>query len=118
MKEAIVRGGNFLIEDIDPDRIFTPEDFDEEHRLVAKSAEEFAQGELLPRADELEVLNYDLIRQLMVRTGELGFLSADIPEVYGGAGLDKVCSTLITPMTWPCSLTGTSMAAVIPRAPQ
>jgi len=96
MKEAIVRGGNFLIEDIDPDRIFTPEDFDEEHRLVAKSAEEFAQGELLPRADELEVLNYDLIRQLMVRTGELGFLSADIPEVYGGAGLDKVCSTLIT----------------------
>ena len=96
MKEAVVKGGSFLIEDIDTDRIFTPEDFDEEQRLVAKSAEEFAQGELLPRADELEVLNYDLIRQLMARTGELGLLSADIPEVYGGAGLDKVCSTLIT----------------------
>jgi len=96
MEEGIIKGGSFLIEEIGPAQVFTPEDFDEEQRLVAKSAEEFAQGELLPKADELEELNYDLIRSLMQRVGELGFLSADIPEVYGGSGLDKVSSTLIT----------------------
>jgi alkylation response protein AidB-like acyl-CoA dehydrogenase len=96
MEETIVKGGSFLIEDIEPERVFTPEDFDEEQRLVAKSAEEFAQGEVLPKADELEELNYELIRSLMSRAGELGLLSADIPEVYGGTGLDKVSSTLIT----------------------
>jgi alkylation response protein AidB-like acyl-CoA dehydrogenase len=96
MEETIVKGGSFLIEDIEPERVFTPEDFDEEQRLVAKSAEEFAQGEVLPKADELEELNYELIRSLMSRAGELGLLSADIPEVYGGTGLDKVSSMLIT----------------------
>ena len=96
MAEGIIKGGSFLIEDISPDQVFTPEDFDEEQRLVAKSAEEFAQGEVLPKIDELEVLNYDLIRSLMARAGELGLLSGDIPEVYGGSGLDKVSSTLIT----------------------
>jgi alkylation response protein AidB-like acyl-CoA dehydrogenase len=96
MDEGIIKGGSFLIEDIRPDQVFTPEDFDEEQRLVAKSTEEFAQGEVLPRADELEELNYELIRSLMRRAGELGLLSADIPEVYGGMGLDKVSSTLIT----------------------
>jgi alkylation response protein AidB-like acyl-CoA dehydrogenase len=96
MEGTMNKGGSFLIEDIGPDQVFTPEDFNEEHRLVARSAEEFAQGEVLSRADELEVLNYDLIRSLMRRAGELGLLSADIPEVYGGSGLDKVSSTLIT----------------------
>ncbi len=96
MEEDIIQGGSFLIDDIPPERVFTPEDFDEEQRLVAKSTEEFTQGEVLPKADELEELNYDLIRSLMRRAGELGLLSADIPEVYGGSGLDKVSSTLIT----------------------
>jgi alkylation response protein AidB-like acyl-CoA dehydrogenase len=96
MEEAVIKGGSFLIEDIDPNQVFTPEDFDEEQRLIAKSAEEFALGEVFPRADELEVLNYDLIRNLMTRAGELGLLSADVPEVYGGAGLDKVSSMLIS----------------------
>jgi len=96
MEEGMIKGGSFLIEDIGPDQVFTPEDFDEEQRLVAKSAEEFAQGEVLPKIDELEVLDYDLIRSLMGRAGELGFLGADIPEVYEGTGLDKVSSTLIT----------------------
>ncbi len=96
MEESMIKGGTFLIEDIGPDQVFTPEDFDEEQRLVAKSTEEFTQGELLPKVDELEELNYDLLRSLMRRAGELGLLSADIPEVYGGTGLDKVSSTLIT----------------------
>ena len=72
MQEGMIKGGSFLIEEIRPDQVFTPEDFDEEQRLVAKSAEEFALGEVFPKADELEVLNYELIRNLMGRAGELG----------------------------------------------
>ncbi|NIS61651.1 MAG: hypothetical protein GTO13_13405, partial [Proteobacteria bacterium] len=51
MEEDIIQGGSFLIDDIPPERVFTPEDFDEEQRLVAKSTEEFTQGEVLPKAD-------------------------------------------------------------------
>ena len=107
MEEGIIKGGSFLIEEIEPEQVITPEDFDEEKRLVAKATEEFARGEVLPRDDELEELNYDLIRDLMRRSGELGLLSADIPEVYGGTGLDKVSSTLIMEKM---NLSGTSFS--------
>jgi len=40
--EEFVKGGEFLIESISYRKIFTPEDFSEEQRLIAKAAIEFA----------------------------------------------------------------------------
>jgi len=49
MGEAkIVEGGAFLIESISPPEIFTPEEFTEEQRLIAKAATEFVVGEVQP----------------------------------------------------------------------
>jgi len=92
----LFKGGEFLITDALPEEIFTPEDFTKEHRLIGKSAEEFGLGELAPIRDELEELNPDLLRSLIKKAGELGFLGADMPEIYGGSELDKVSATLIT----------------------
>jgi len=92
----LFKGGEFLITDALPEEIFTPEDFTKEHRLIGKSAEEFGLGELAPIRDELEELNPDLLRSLINKAGELGFLGADMPEIYGGSELDKVSATLIT----------------------
>ncbi|MBE9521846.1 MAG: acyl-CoA dehydrogenase family protein, partial [Proteobacteria bacterium] len=89
-------GGEFLIPDALPEEVFTPEDFTKEQRLIGKSAEEFGLGELTPIRDELEELNPDLLRSLINKAGELGFLGADMPEIYGGSELDKVSATLIT----------------------
>mgnify|MGYP000064709967 CR=1 FL=1 len=95
-EERLFKGGEFLITDAQPDEVFTPEDFTQEHQMIAKSAEEFGIGELEPRRDELQQLNPELIKSLLRKAAELGFVGADIPEIYGGSELDKVSSSLIT----------------------
>ena len=95
-KEKLFKGGEFLITDALPDEVFTPEDFDKEHQLIAQSAEEFGLKELEPKREELEQLNPELVKTLLRKAGELGFLGADMPEIYGGSELDKVSSSLIT----------------------
>jgi alkylation response protein AidB-like acyl-CoA dehydrogenase len=95
-KEKLFNGGEFLITDALPEEIFTPEDFTNEHRLIGKSAEEFALGEIEPRREELEELNPELIKTMLRKAGELGFLSADIPEIYGGSELDHISTVLVT----------------------
>lgn len=95
-KEKLFKGGEFLITDALPEEIFTPEDFTNEHRLIGKSAEEFALGEIEPRREELEELNPELIKTMLRKAGELGFLSADIPEIYGGSELDHISTVLVS----------------------
>nr|WP_188540383.1 acyl-CoA dehydrogenase family protein [Paenibacillus segetis] len=91
-----VLGGSFMIDDIDYREIVTPEDFTEEHRMIAETTEKFVAGEIIPRDEEIEKLNYGLTVELLQKAGDLGLLGAEVPESYGGFGLDKVSSTLIT----------------------
>jgi alkylation response protein AidB-like acyl-CoA dehydrogenase len=93
--EEFVKGGAFLVGSISPKDVFTPEDFNEEHRLIAKAVTEFVEGEVQPVADDIEVKKEGLVPSLLKKAGELGFLSADIPEEYGGQDMDKVSSLLI-----------------------
>jgi len=93
--EEFVKGGSFLIESTAPQEIFTPEDFTEEHRLIAKAATEFVVGEVQPLIDDIEAQKEGLLPSLVRKAGELGLLSADIDEEYGGQGLDKVSSILL-----------------------
>ena len=84
-----------MIESISPQEIFTPEDFTEEQRLIAKAATEFVAGEVLPVADDIEEKKEGLVPDLLRKAGELGFLSGDIAEEYGGQDLDKVSVILM-----------------------
>ncbi len=92
----LFKGGEFLLVDASPEEVFTPEDFDKEQTMIGKSAVEFGVGELVPRREELAECNPELLRELLRKAGELGFLGADMPEVYEGSELDKVSGTLIT----------------------
>jgi alkylation response protein AidB-like acyl-CoA dehydrogenase len=97
MDEAkLAKGGAFLIESTSPQDVFTPEDFTEEQRLIAKATTEFVVGEVQPLIEDLEAQKEGLMPSLVKRAGELGLLSADIPEEYGGQDLDKISSLLIT----------------------
>lgn len=89
-------GGIFLIKDITFEEIFTPEDFINEHKDIAKAVEDFIKGEIISRGDEIEMLSNDLSRELMRKAGELGFLGIDIPEKYGGMELDKISSAIVS----------------------
>ena len=89
-------GGSFLLETRTPAEIFTPEDLNEDQRQVATTAAQFARDEILPNAAAIEAKQPGVLQALMRKAGELGFASVDIPEEYGGMGMDKITSMLIT----------------------
>ena len=94
-KETLFKGGEFLLKDALPEEVFTPEDFSKEQRLIAQSAEEFGVGEVASKREELEDLNPELVRSLLKKAGDLGFLGVDMPEIFGGSELDKISSALV-----------------------
>ncbi|MGA3335225.1 MAG: acyl-CoA dehydrogenase family protein [Terracidiphilus sp.] len=89
-------GGSFLLEPRTPDEVFTPEDLNEEQRQIAATAERFAREEILPRVAAIEAKESGAMQALLRKAADLGFAAVDIPEEYGGLGMDKVSSTLIT----------------------
>jgi len=90
-----IAGGSFLIEDIQPEEVFTPEDFTDEHRQIAQTTEEFALKEIVPNIDKIEHKDFSVSRDLIKKASELGLTSVDIPEEYGGMEMDKVTSAII-----------------------
>jgi butyryl-CoA dehydrogenase len=90
------KGGSFLLETRTPAEIFTPEDLNEEQRQIASTAAQFAREQIMPVADAIEAKEPGVLRAVLVKAAELGFTSVDIPEQYGGVGMDKVSSTLIS----------------------
>jgi butyryl-CoA dehydrogenase len=89
-------GGSFLLETRTPAEVFTPEELNEEQRQIAATAAQFARDEILPAAEAIEAKAPGALRAALVKAAELGFTSVDIPEEYGGVGMDKVSSTLIS----------------------
>src|SRR5246127_81989 len=90
-----IRGGCFLIEERAPEEVFTPEDFSEQHLLIAQTAEEFATKEIVPNIENMEHKNFAITRELVKKAGELGLSGVDVPEQYGGMQMDKVTSAII-----------------------
>ncbi|GAC1676493.1 MAG: acyl-CoA dehydrogenase family protein [Candidatus Acidiferrum sp.] len=90
------KGGSFLLDSAAPNDIFTPADFTDDQKLIGQTAEEFILKEVLPLAKELENKKPGLMPELVKKAGELGLMSGGTPEQYGGAGLDKIASTLLT----------------------
>jgi alkylation response protein AidB-like acyl-CoA dehydrogenase len=90
-----ISGGSFLLEERNTDEVFTPEDFSEQHRLIAQTAEEFAINEILPNVDKMEHKDFSISRDLLKKAGDLGLSGAEIPEAYGGLEMDKVTAAVI-----------------------
>ena len=94
-QKRVVQGGSFLIEQTTPEEIFTPEDFTEEHRMIAETTRLFIDNEVIPHIDELEHHNWTLARELVKKAADLGLIGANIPEEYGGLGLDQTSGALV-----------------------
>jgi alkylation response protein AidB-like acyl-CoA dehydrogenase len=90
-----IPGGSFLLESRRPDEVFTPEDFTEQHLLIAQTAEEFAQNEIIPNIEKMEHKEFSVTRELLKKAGELGLSGVEIPEAYGGLEMDKVTAAVI-----------------------
>jgi alkylation response protein AidB-like acyl-CoA dehydrogenase len=89
-------GAEFFVKTTKPELVFTPEEFNDEHKMIAKTTLDFVKGEIEPVGEQLEHQDWDLTVKLMKKAGDLGLLAADVPEAYEGLGMDKVSSALIT----------------------
>jgi len=93
---ALLRGGAWLIEPTRAESVLTPEKLTEEHKLIARTTEQFVEQEVVPVLDQLEQHDWTVARKLLKRCGELGLLGIDVPEEYGGLALDKVTSLIVS----------------------
>ncbi|APG59745.1 acyl-CoA dehydrogenase family protein [Christiangramia salexigens] len=93
--KEMLRGGQFLVKQINCEDVFTPEDFTEEHKMMKESVKEFVDREIWPKKEEFEKKNYQLTEDLMKKAGELGFLGISVPEEYDGMGMGFVSTMLV-----------------------
>lgn len=93
-KTATPRGCSFLLNPVTTERIFTPEEFTDEQRAFAQTANDFMEKDILPDAERLEKQEEGLMAAKLKKAGEVGLLMIDVPEAYGGLGLDKTTSML------------------------
>ncbi|HEX8089728.1 MAG TPA: acyl-CoA dehydrogenase family protein, partial [Blastocatellia bacterium] len=106
--KKVIKGGSFILEDHDAGEVFTPEDLSDEHLMIAQTAREFTEKEVLPLDAEIESKDYNVTLTLLKKAGELGLLSIDIPERFGGAGLDLLSSLVASEnMSGQASFSGT-----------
>jgi len=110
-QKQVVQGGSFLIEDRTTQEMFTPEDFTEEHRMIAETTRQFIDNEVIPHIDELEKHDWKLARELVRKAAELGLIGANIPEEYGGLGLDQTSGALVGENIGRCASFATTLGA-------
>ncbi|SDR87313.1 acyl-CoA dehydrogenase family protein [Gramella sp. MAR_2010_147] len=94
-KKDLLRGGQFLVKETKSEDVFTPEDFNEEQKMMRDSVKEFVEREIWPNKEEFEKKNYALTEEIMRKAGELGFLGVAVPEEYDGLGMGFVSTMLV-----------------------
>jgi alkylation response protein AidB-like acyl-CoA dehydrogenase len=98
MEQNYIKGGEFLISEGATEKVFTPEDFTDEHRMIGETCREYIDNEVVPNLPNLEKHQWDIARDLLKKGGELGLLGANIPEEFGGMALDQTSGVIIAEM--------------------
>ena len=93
-KKKSIRGGEFLIRETSPSDIFIPEEWSEEHKMIAQTCYDFLETEIVPNLDRMDSMEEGFMQNALDKAGELGLLGISIPEEYGGLGLDFKSSML------------------------
>jgi len=96
LTKPAAKGGSFILESPQPGDIFTPADLTDDQKLIGQTAEEFVLKEVFPFIKELENKKPGLMAELVKKGGEVGLMGGGVPEEYGGAGLDKISTTVLT----------------------
>ncbi len=96
MSQEKPQGCAFLLQQVGSEEIFTPEKFSEDQRMFAETASTFMKKEVYPRVDEIEKGDFDLMVKVLRKSAEVGLTMIDIPEKYGGLGVDKTTSMIVT----------------------
>ncbi len=96
MADKKIKGGQFLIDSTDFNKVFTADEWTEEQGMLASSCSDFLKTEVDPNLDRIDSLEEGLMPSLLDKAGQLGLLSISVPEQYGGFGGDFNTSLLTT----------------------
>jgi alkylation response protein AidB-like acyl-CoA dehydrogenase len=81
-------GGSFLIESYTPADVFTPEDYNEEHRAIARTTDEFFAREIAPNLERIQHQEPGVAVGILRKSAALGLTAVSVPEEYGGMEMD------------------------------
>jgi alkylation response protein AidB-like acyl-CoA dehydrogenase len=95
IEKELLRGGQFLVKETNCEDVFTPEDFNEEQKMMRDSVIEFNDREIVAHRDRFEAKDYALTVEVMRKAGEMGFLGVSVPEEYGGLGMGFVSTMIV-----------------------
>ncbi|MEO8649451.1 MAG: acyl-CoA dehydrogenase family protein [Acidobacteriota bacterium] len=109
MEREYLKGGEFLIAETTD--IHSPEDFNDEQRMIGETTREFIDNEVRPNLEAMEKHDWNIARDLVKKGGELGLLGATIPEEFGGLGLDQTTGVVIAEMMGRAGGFGTTFGA-------
>jgi len=101
MSTNAIKGGEFIIRKTNPENIFTPEEWTEEHEMIGKMCDDFINQEVVPVLDRLDKMEDGLMQSIIEKAGELGMLGLSVPEELGGMGVDFKTSLLATERLGP-----------------
>jgi alkylation response protein AidB-like acyl-CoA dehydrogenase len=94
-KSPKTKGGAFLLESRAPEEIFTPEDFSDEHRAIARATAEFWDNEVKPSLEAIHHQDHDLAVNILRKSAALGLTAVVVPEAYGGMELDLTSAMVV-----------------------
>jgi alkylation response protein AidB-like acyl-CoA dehydrogenase len=92
--EKVVKGGGFMVSDLNAGDIFIPEELNEEQRMIAETCRSFLDAEVMPHLARIDAQEEGFARSLLNKAGEMGLLGISIPEKYDGFGQSFVTSML------------------------
>ena len=93
-KGKVLKSGEFLVDEVDVNEVFIPEEFNEEQLMIAQTIKDFLDAELYDNLDQIDSPDLELMKSILKKSGELGLMGISIPEEYGGFGQDFVTQML------------------------
>ncbi len=98
-ERKLLKSGEFLVNELDANDVFIPEEFNEEQRMIAQTCRDFMEAEVFPRLNDIDKGDRDLMKRILKNSGELGMLGIAVPEQYNGFGQNFVTQMLVAETT-------------------
>jgi alkylation response protein AidB-like acyl-CoA dehydrogenase len=88
-------GGAFLLQESALEDVFTPEDFTDEHRAIARTTDDFWNRDVAPHLEAIQHQQPGVAVSVLRKSGELGLLAVIVPEKFGGMEMDITSAMIV-----------------------